>query len=151
MTNYDSRPDTEAHITRVRALIGDAVENMHDRAFHHDLSKLRSPEKEMFDEYTPRLRATTYGSDEYKAALVEMGAALRHHYTHNSHHPEHYPNGIEGMSLLDVLEMLADWKAATERHADGNLTRSLEINAARFGISPQLLSILANTVREMGW
>ena len=80
-----------------------------------------------------------------------MGEALKHHYAANSHHPEHYENGIDGMTLIDVLEMLCDWKAATERHADGDIMRSLEVNRERFGISDQLANILANTVREWGW
>jgi hypothetical protein len=44
-----------------------------------------------------------------------MKPAIQHHYKANSHHPEFYDNGVEGMSLFDVLEMLLDWKAATER------------------------------------
>ena len=59
---------------------------------------------------------------------------------------------VNGMSLFDVLEMLMDWKAATERMKDGgDIHRSLEINTERFKISPQLASILANTIREMQW
>lgn len=148
---YDSRPDTRAHITRVRQLMANIWGNIYDRADRHDASKLEDPERSMFDRYTPQLRALTYGSPEYKACLEAMGEALRHHYAHNSHHPEHYPDGIAGMSLLDVIEMLADWKAAGERHADGDLLASLEINRERFGISDQLHSILVNTVRELGW
>ncbi len=60
-------------------------------------------------------------------------------------------SGINGMSLLDLIEMLCDWKAAGERHADGSMERSLTINRERFKISPQLQSILENTAREMGW
>lgn len=61
-------------------------------------------------------------------------------------------SGIDGMTLLDVLEMLIDWKAATERMKDGgDIMKSLEINRGRFSISPQLESILLNTIREMGW
>jgi hypothetical protein len=37
------------------------------------------------------------------------------------------------MDLVQVIEMLADWKAATLRHADGSLTRSIIQNADRFG------------------
>lgn len=59
--------------------------------------------------------------------------------------------GVNGMSLLDVLEMLVDWKAAGERHNDGSIERSLEVNRERFKISPQLQSILENTAREFGW
>ncbi|MBI5954360.1 MAG: hypothetical protein HY865_22110 [Chloroflexi bacterium] len=121
------------------------------RITHHDASKLQEPEKSMYDKFTPMLRSLTYGSDEYKATLKEMGAALDHHYRVNSHHPEHYPNGINGMSLIDLIEMLADWKAASLRHADGNILKSLEVNRVRFGMSDQLFEIFKNTVIEMGW
>jgi hypothetical protein len=59
--------------------------------------------------------------------------------------------GIRGMTLLDVIEMLADWKAATERHADGNLARSIEVNQKRFGCSDELRAILTNTATALGW
>lgn len=60
--------------------------------------------------------------------------------------------GIDGMSLLDVMEMIIDWKAATERMKDGgDIRASLVHNTERFHLSPQLASILANTIKEMGW
>lgn len=150
-TTYDSTADTKAHMTRVEALMDDAVDNIRERKFIHDNSKLLSPEKEAFDICTPRLKALEYGSDEYKASLADLGVALKHHYAENSHHPEHYPNGIDGMSLLDLVEMLCDWKAAGERHATGSMAKSLETNKDRFKISDQLQSILTNTAQEMGW
>jgi hypothetical protein len=55
------------------------------------------------------------------------------------------------MSLLDLLEMLCDWKAASERHADGDIARSLRINRERFGIDGQLAAILENTAVELQW
>jgi hypothetical protein len=58
---------------------------------------------------------------------------------------------MDSMTLLDLLEMIADWKAASERHATGSMEASLAINAGRFGIDPQLLRILANTAVAMGW
>lgn len=42
--------------------------------------------------------------------------------------------------------MFIDWKAATERHADGDIIKSIEINKNRFKISDQLIKILLNTV-----
>lgn len=51
------------------------------------------------------------------------------------------------MNLLDILEMLCDWKASSERHNDGNINKSIEINANRFNMSPQLVKILENTVK----
>ncbi len=55
------------------------------------------------------------------------------------------------MDLVDLLEMLADWKAASMRHEDGNILHSIDINIERFGLSPQLVNILVNTIRNMGW
>jgi hypothetical protein len=56
------------------------------------------------------------------------------------------------MSLLDILEMLCDWKAATERMKDGgDLKSSIVINRERFGMDELLTCILMNTAKEMGW
>jgi hypothetical protein len=112
----------------------------------HDASKLEPPEKELFDKFTPKLKDTTYGSDEYKGYLAELQVALDHHYAANRHHPEHFEGGINDMTLMDVVEMLMDWWAATERHADGDIYKSLEHNRERFNIDPQLASILKNTI-----
>lgn len=151
MSDFDSRPDTYKHSLRVGELLMALITELGWRATHHDLSKTEPPEVDVFDEYTPKLRHSTYGSDEYKGYLEGMGEGLVHHYTLNRHHPEHFADGIDGMTLVDIMEMLADWKAATERHDDGDLGRSLEIQAERFGISEQLVRILGNTAEQFGW
>lgn len=163
---YDSRPDTYAHIGRVRHYLGRAVANLIGRADAHDASKLVEPELEAFDRMTPLLATLTYGTDEYKASLAELGVALEHHYAANSHHPEHYPDGIAGMSLFDLVEMLVDWKAASERmrkpmpaapgrpdapQYDDDFLRSIGLNQERFGYSEELRSVLENTARELGF
>ena len=149
--SYDSTNDTVEHIRQVQYYFGKVLSNLSRRAWDHDESKLKEPEKSMYDEFTPKLRGSTYGSEEYKGFLKDMGPALQHHYEHNSHHPEHYPSGIAGMSLLDLIEMLIDWKAAGMRHADGGMQQSLEINRKRFDMSDQLFEIFQNTVRELEW
>jgi len=149
---YDSTEDTKKHAQRVMSILNEVVESLGTRALVHDRSKLEDPEKAIFDEFTPKLRDTTYGGEEYKGFLVEMKVALDHHYRENRHHPEHFgDNGITEMSLIDLLEMLADWKAAGERHADGSMAKSLVAQEKRFHISPELMKILWNTVRELGW
>lgn len=198
----DSRIDTYRHIQVVQRLLARTIADLMDRQQAHDQSKLASPELEVFDEFTPKLAGSTYGSEEYKQYLAAMKPALDHHYAANSHHPEHYrpqlckcvseplatdaadgiprvtidarhpsdfwevqarglvasrdckechgtgwvKDGIRGMSLLDVLEMLCDWKAATLRHNDGDIRRSIEINQGRFGYSDELKQILLNTL-----
>lgn len=137
--------DTWTHIHRVRELLNKVIIDLIRRGEEHDQSKLGTPEVELFTEMTPRLATSTYGSPEYHEFRKQLGPALEHHYANNAHHPEHYKDGLNDMSLLDILEMLCDWKASSERHNNGNIRKSIEINADRFGISPQLVRILENT------
>lgn len=142
---YDSTEDTLDHIAKVRSYLHDFCRKLIWRGKVHDASKLESPEKEIFDEYTPKLRGTTYGSDEYKTYLKEMQVALDHHYANNDHHPEFHEEGIRGMDLFQLIELTADWMAATERHEDGDILKSIEQNQERFGYGDELKSILRNT------
>jgi len=148
---YDSTTDTLKHIMVVSSLVNQIIHRLIIRAEDHDNSKLYPPEKEIFDEYTPKLKETTYGSDEYKQYLSEMQVALFHHYKTNTHHPEHFKNGVNDMNLIDIVEMLCDWKAATLRHDDGDIYKSIEINTKRFGLSEQLAQILKNTLTFLKW
>jgi hypothetical protein len=120
------------------------IDKIDMRGVKHDASKLESPEVEVFAEYTPKLNSTTFGSEEYYANLEGMKSALDHHYAFNRHHPEHFANGINDMTLVDILEMFCDWKASTLRHNDGNLLKSIETNAERFKMDGQLKQILIN-------
>lgn len=139
--------DTMRHIERVRNILGEFVAEILERAEVHDQSKLRRPEVEAFTELTPKLATCTYGSPEYEGFRKQLGAALDHHYARNRHHPEHHKSGIDDMNLIDLLEMIADWKAASERHNDGNILKSIEKNADRFKMSPQLVRIFENTAK----
>ncbi len=77
--------------------------------------------------------------------MAEMKPAIDHHNSANRHHPEHFEGGIHEMNLIDLLEMMCDWKAATLRHNDGDIMKSIEINQKRFGYSDELAAILRNT------
>jgi hypothetical protein len=141
-TNFD----TMRHIEMVRNLLNRIIIELIKRGQRHDQSKLAAPEVGLFTEFTPKLKHTTYGSQEYEDYRKQLAPALTHHYAKNSHHPEHYKNGIDDMSLVDLLEMFVDWKAASTRHHDGNIRKSIEKNADRFGMSPQLIRILENSI-----
>jgi len=149
MDNYESSKDTIEHIKNVIEKGSKIIKELSKRFATHDQSKLYSPEKEAFDEFTPKLKDCTYGSEEYKGYLKEMNIALKHHYLENRHHPEYHKNGIKGMGLVDVTEMLVDWICASERHDDGNIGRSIEYNSKRFNYSHDLKRILVNTVKDM--
>ena len=136
---------TLRHIETVRNFIGAVIKNLLTRSENHDQSKLQSPEVEVFDSHTGKLRGSTFGSAGADATKLEMKDALDHHYQLNRHHPEHFENGIDGMNLIDLLEMMCDWKASSLRHDDGNIMQSIKINQKRFGYSDELAGILINT------
>jgi hypothetical protein len=141
--------ETMKHIQSVRSFLYLMIEELDNRARNHDQSKLESPEAEIFGEYGPELIKTKYGSPEYAALLEKVKPATDNHYAKNRHHPQHWPNGVNDMTLVDLMEMLCDWKAATARNKDGNIRTSIDINQKRFEMSPQLAQIFHNTVREM--
>jgi len=149
--SYDSTSDTLKHIKRVSQLLNEASIELIKRGNVHDQSKLESPEKEWFDKATEKLRGLTYGSPEYKESLKDLKPALDNHYANNTHHPEHYLNGVNGFDLFDLIEMFMDWKAATERHADGDIYKSIELNKERFQISEQICDIFKNTAKRLNW
>jgi hypothetical protein len=140
--------ETRKHIERVKQFLGGMINMLDYARGRHDMSKLEEPEKSTFEVFTPKLKGVTYGSPQYNEFLAQMKPALDHHYAENAHHPEHYPNGVNDMDLIDLIEMICDWRAATERHADGDIMKSIEHNKGRFGISDQLAQILANTVKR---
>lgn len=86
-------------------------------------------------------------TDEKEAAEALMNTAKFMRATADGLEAE-----VNGMSLFDLVEMLMDWKAATERmKGGGDIHRSLQINTERFKLSPQLVNILQNTINEMQW
>ena len=146
----DSKSATLEHIATVKRIGDKFVNSLKSRLIVHDKSKLKFPEKPYLDEFTKDLKGSTYMSDEYKEFLKKMKPGLDHHYAHNDHHPQFFANGVEGMSLLAITEMLIDWCAAVQRHADGDILTSIEKNQERFGYSDEMKQILLNTVKEMG-
>ena len=149
MTPEEARQGTESHIIRVRQIIDQFAGLLMARGQAHDASKLESPEAEMFFGRVGALSGLTYGTPEYEAQRQEMlGEALKHHYEHNRHHPEHFPDGVAGMTLIDLVEMFIDWLAATERHKDGDIFKSIDYNEGHFEMPPMLAAILRNTANE---
>jgi hypothetical protein len=113
------------------------------RGWSHDLSKYRWSESKNFAKVIFKLKSLTYGSDEYRQTLEIIRPSINLHYKRNSHHPECYNSedgsekSFDKMSEIDKLEMIADWTAATRRHADGDIFKSIEINQKRFSYSDE--------------
>jgi len=139
-----------AHRLRVFDLMSRLSQEVMRRANQHDESKFGPEELPHYVATIDEFEQHPYGSDGYRKAKESLGPSLVHHYKHNRHHPEYFDNGIEGMNLIDLLEMLADWKSATLNHPKkpGDMGRSLSMGIDRYKISPQLAKILYNTTRD---
>ena len=146
---YSSIKDTLEHKRMVSHYLNIIITELINRSEDHDISKMQQGEVESFDEFTPKLKDSTYGSDQYNQFLKDLKPALDHHYGVSRHHPEHFPNGIKDMDLVDIIEMICDWKASSMRHQDGNILKSIDINQDRFEYTKELHSILTNTVKNM--
>jgi hypothetical protein len=140
--------EVRKHIMEVATNLQKLTAELGKRGIEHDASKLVSPEREIFAERTSDLAETVYASAEYETLVKGGQVAIDHHYANNRHHPEHWPDGIEDMDLVDLMEMLADWAAATKRNKNGNIHKSIEVNSPRFKMTPQLAKILENTVNR---
>lgn len=160
----DSRPEIWQHINTVRRYLNKGIHSLLRRSVEHDMSKLSSPEIECFDKEMPLLKTLKYLSPEYKESVARLAPALSHHYAVNRHHPEFFAVRTDGgvdqdevksgrairhMTLLDLFEMLCDWKAAGEQTAGGSLENSLAKNRERFGMSDEMVQLLRNTFQEI--
>jgi hypothetical protein len=164
--------DTKDHIEAVQDWLYIALGMLQVRATKHDASKLREPEMSGFMAMMAdaRLKDLTYGSEEYRKVLAEHEGTVNLHYSRNDHHPEYWAiadpgdemaqpfydktlaaNGyaMRQMNLIALLEMLADWMASTGRMKDGDIMRSIDINAQRFGYGPEITALLKNTARVL--
>lgn len=131
--------ETEKHIKTVEQMIDLVIVYLVIRKSCHDYTKLCEPEKSAFA--AKKLSEIEFGSEEYQENLKKIKDALDHHYEHNSHHPEHFLNMIDDMTLIDIIEMFCDWESY------GNIYKSIKICRKRFNISDQLANILINTAK----
>ena len=142
---HNNRCETFRHIETVRNYINIFVREFLHRGEHHDQTKLENFEAKLFEEVTHELRGLTYGTEAYEMSLKKLEPALKHHYANNRHHAEHHVKGIRGMNIIDIMEMLCDWKASSLRQNDGNILLSLKENQERYGFSDELYEIFENT------
>ncbi|MBN1392796.1 MAG: hypothetical protein JW947_08350 [Sedimentisphaerales bacterium] len=137
--------ETNTHIRNVQRLMNEVSRQINERAALHDLSKFSDEERGLFVEVTPELSKSKYGSEEYKANLRKIRPAVEHHHQNNPHHPEFFRDGIKDMTLVDLIEMLCDWIAASKRNPNGDIVKSIEQNQERFGYSNDVCTILCST------
>lgn len=145
----DINVDTYKHIHLVRNFLENCAKELLTRGQQHDASKLVAPECLDFARFRAAVEGMAYGSSAYEAVRRDFQPLLERHFTGNPHHPEyHGAEGINAMTLFDLLEMLCDWQASAQRTPQGNV--NLSANITRYGVDAQLARILANTLKVLG-
>ena len=143
--------DTIMHVKEVQNNLRDMIGNLEKRGIIHDLSKFQEPEFSVFCSTRPEFVKVNYGTPEYKAVCEKAKKGVDHHYENNRHHTAFHENGIKDMNLLDVLEMLADWKAANRRSPDLNFKDSLPRCFEKYKMDKTLQNLIINTINHLNW
>lgn len=143
---------TLEHVYNVQKFLLEAINALQKRSIEHDQSKFSTQEFETYAYATKRMGECTFGTDAYRQMTHSIGGAIRRHKEVNRHHPEFHPNGIRDMNLIDLIEMLADWKAAGLRPGGkADLMYSIETCQKRFGYDDNFKQMLVNTAKYLGW
>ena len=143
---FDFLCDTLLHISEVAENLEEYAGELRRRGLAHDRTKLQEPEFSAFIGQRERFKKANYGTPEYEECMRIAKPAVDHHYQHNRHHTAFVANGINDMGLIDILEMVADWRAANRRSPDKELVDTLDYMQKKYGIGEQLMHILRNTL-----
>ena len=140
-------------VIRHREIVGDYLASIAGylrwRAREHDRSKLQFDEFEGFTRINKTARNHAYGSKEYDESLAsakQEGGCCSLHFSRNRHHPEFFENPKD-MGLFDLIELVCDWKAATETYGNNTLAESLEVQRKRFDFDDWQWKVIDDVVR----
>lgn len=97
-----------SHVSRVRKHLDVIIRLLYNRKLMHDASKLSEEELPIWEKMDSEPRYE-YGSPEYFDKIKRYKKVFDIHYKKNRHHPEHYPEGVWNMTIIDIIEMMCDW------------------------------------------
>lgn len=148
---FDFLCDTILHVGEVAENLEVCASNLRQRGFAHDRTKFKALEFDAFVSTREKFKKANFGTPEYQACIDIIKPAVDSHYANNSHHTGYYQNGIKDMSLLDILEMVCDWKAANRRSPDLDFDESINRCVKKYNISPELEKIIRTTLQQLSW
>jgi len=133
------------HIKRVQNKLSKLVAALLIRMREHDKSKLEEPEFSLWKKMDEEPRYP-YGTRKYNKKIKRYRELFEMHYKENPHHPEHFPNGISDMTLIDLMEMLCDWISYKDNIRVSEAIEMVEKQSKRFGYSDEIKNMLINTL-----
>jgi len=143
--------DTIVHVSEVAENLEICASNLRQRGHAHDRTKFQPMEFDAFVSTREKLKRAKFGAPEQQECVDTIRQAVDHHHANNQHHVQYYSDGIKDMSLLDILEMICDWRAATRRNSESRFKGFLEVAIKKYNISPELEKIIQTTLKELGW
>ena len=150
--------DTRKHQQSVAGILIAFSQKLLDRAMTHDASKLMEPERNNYigPVWELNTQDIPYGSERYHELTAQMGDGWKHHKASNDHHIEFFEpysvqtlnDPIRALDLFALIEMLADWIAASQRK--GNKPwEALKHLKDEHPLDEQLDAIIRNTLGIM--
>jgi len=131
------------HRDFVRLALTNVSHALERRAIEHDASKMLDDEFSGFSRINAAARISKFGTPEYKELMQRERRTIDLHFCRNPHHPEYYAEqtdalannrGAEGMTFLDIIEMVCDWWGARKGYNDArSWEESVEINLMQKG------------------
>ena len=146
-SNSSTSSYTLEHIKRVKSKMEFFASVLAARGANHDNSKLTEPEYSgwLAMDREPRY---PYGSKKYYDKMHRYKEVLEHHYSVNSHHPEHFKDPSLQMDLVDLIEMLCDWFSYSDNISWLEGYNAINSQCARFGLNDTIRHLLLNTFRN---
>lgn len=143
--DFDKR--LKHHKDGVRDYLSFIVNLLASRALTHDNSKSSDEEYKYYKMANSVNRNDFKSYEEYLNYIKPtLDKGLKHHYNVNRHHPEYFDNGIDDMTLIDILEMIVDWKISIEQNGK-DLYEEIEYNFDKYNVSEQLKKVILNTYK----
>jgi hypothetical protein len=143
--------DLIMHKIEVSENLKEVESELNRRGIVHDKSKFLPIEHDAFVKTRPDFKKANYGTPEYQKCIEAIQPSIDHHYSNNRHHVAYHENGFSDMNLIDILEMLADWKAANRRSPDLNFEDSLPSCYKKYNIPENMQKHIEKTLKYLGW
>ena len=132
----------KAHIAEFQQAIDTLTEKLKQRAKAHDASKLKEPELTQYTEAEEKLENFKPGSKSYLTFARKEDIILSKHYSKNPHHVEHFKNGFNDMTILDLVDVLTDWRLDC---GDEDWNKFVDDRKDYYKMSDQLVDIFKNS------
>lgn len=141
--------EIEHHRALVQVNLLQIADALRERAMLHDISKYNFDEFQSIVKIKTIARQFPYGSPEYEQGIKDNQEGLDKHLKRNRHHPEYHPNGVSDMGLIDLIEMICDWKAANRVRDDMRWNEATEVHIKRFNLTPQQIWLINLIIKEL--